>query len=147
MIGQFVNGPQFVSHRQRRLSPSGYAKNSLFVKFVNPSRKTLTRVMIRAHVLISIRIDELMILMNLYYYYINQGLTPTRSPLIISDGLDESDARSSALTKIPDLTASTLEGWSGIAVPDRTAPPPPPLHDPGGTHACCMRRGGDPVAN
>ena len=31
-------------------------------------------------------------------------------------------------------TASALEGWSGAVVPDRTAPPPPPLHDPGGRY-------------
>ncbi len=134
MIGQFVNGLQFVIHRQRRLSASWHLTNHLFVKFVNPSRKTLTRVMIRAQILSSIRIDELMNLMNLYYSYINKWVMSSRSPLIISDGLDESDAHSSVLTKIPDLTASTLEGWSEAVVLDRRTPPPPPLHDPGGRY-------------
>jgi hypothetical protein len=32
------------------------------------------------------------------------------------------------------LTASTLEGWSEVVVPDRRTPPPPPLHDPGGRY-------------
>ena len=32
-------------------------------------------------------------------------------------------------------------------VPDRTTPPPPPIHDPGGPHACRTRRDGYSVAN
>lgn len=134
MIGQFINGPQSVIHRQRQLSPSGHVTNHLFVKFVNSSRKTLAGVIDRRAASHPIRIDELMILMNLYYYKRNQGLMSARSPLIISAGIDESDARPPALTRIPVLTASTLEGWSGAVVPDRTAPPPPPLHDPGGRY-------------
>ena len=147
MIGQFINRPQSVIHRQRQLSPSGHLTNHLFVKFVNPSRKTLARVIDTHAGSDSIRIDELMILMDIYYNHKNQRLRSDRSSLIISAGFDESDARSQALTRTSDLTAPNLEGWSGVAVPDRTAPPPPPLHDPGGTHACCMRRGGNPVAN
>jgi hypothetical protein len=147
MIGQFINGPQFVIYRQRRLSPPGHVKNHLLVKFVNSSRRTLARVLyVRVHSH-SIRIDELMILMNLYYYNRNQELTTTRSFLIISAGFDEFDARPAGPTLIRDLTASTLEGWSGAVVPDRTTPPPPPLHDPGGIHASSMRCDGHSIAN
>jgi hypothetical protein len=135
MTGEFINGFQSIIRRQWRLSHYGGLISHLFVKFVNSSRETFTRVIDTRSGSDSIRIDELMILMNLYYHILNQRLTSARSSVIISDGLDESDTPSSALTKTPDLTASiTLEGWSGGVVPDRTAPPPPPLHDPGGRY-------------
>lgn len=93
MIGQFINGPQSVIRRQRWLSTSGHLTNHLFVKFVNSSRRnpraSTICARVRSH---SIRIDELMILMNLYYYNRNQELTTTRSSLIISAGFDEFDA-------------------------------------------------------
>ena len=65
MIGQFINSPQSVIRRQRRLSPSGHVTNHLFVKFVNSSRKTLARVIDTRASSHSIPIDELMILMIL----------------------------------------------------------------------------------
>ena len=147
MIGQFINGPQSVIRRQRRLSPSHGVTNHLSVKFVNSSRRTLARVLDTRAGADSMYIDELMILMNLYYCNIKQEVTSSRSSVINSAGIDESDAHSPALTKTPELTASTLEGWSGAVVPDRTAPPPPPLHDPGGTQASSMRSNNHPVAN
>jgi hypothetical protein len=147
MIGQFINGPQSVIRRQRRLSPSRGVTNQLSVKFVNSSRRTLARVLDTRAGADSMHIDELMILMNLYYCNIKQVVTSSRSSVINSAGIDESDAHSPALTRTPELTASTLEGWSGAVVPDRTMPPPPPLHDPGGTHASCMRCDGHSAAN
>jgi hypothetical protein len=135
MTREFINGSQSIIRRQWRLSHYGGLISHLFVKFVNSSRETFTRVIDTRAGSDSIRVDELMILMNLYYYITNQRLTSARSAVIISDGLDESDALSPALTKTPSLTASTiLEGWSGAVVPDRTTPPPPPLHHPGGRH-------------
>ncbi len=147
MIGQFINGSQCVICCQRRLSRYGHVTKQIFVKFVNSSCRTLARVLyvrVRSH---SIRIDELMSLMNLYYYKRNQEVATARSSLIISAGFDEFDARPARPRRIRDLTASTLEGWSGAVVPDRTTPPPPPLHDPGGTHASSMRCDGHSVAN
>jgi hypothetical protein len=134
MTREFINGSQSIIRRQWRLSHYGGLISHLFVKFVNSSRETFTRVIDTRAGSDSIRTDELMILMNLYYYLQNQKLMSTRSSVIIFDGLDESDVPSSALTKTPYLTASILEGWSGAVVPDRTAPPPPPLHDPGGRY-------------
>ena len=134
MTGEFINGSQSIIRRQWRLSYYGGLISPLFVKFVNLSRETFTRVIDTRAGSDSIRIDELMILINLYYHIVDQRLTSARSSVIISDGLDESDTPSPALTKTPDLTASILEGWSGAVVPDRTAPPPPPLHDPGGRY-------------
>ena len=78
MTGEFINGSQSIIRRQWRLSHYGSLISHLFVKFVNSSREAFTRVVDTRAGSDSIRIDELMILMNLYYHITNQRLTSAR---------------------------------------------------------------------